>query len=579
MLSKLRLMNFRCFLDHEVDLEGHSVVVGGNNAGKTTISEALRLVSLVTARYRHLVYHEVPGWLVAPRRLRGCSPSIEGLQIRTDTLFHRYGTSPAQISASFPQIATIDIYIGPEFQIHAVITDEGGDVVRTKGQARKQRIPLVDILPQVGPIQRIEQLLDSEYVRRSQSSHLASLHFRNQLYAAPEEKWMGFKAIVEDTWPGLQVRGLRCEGDEKLLSLEVRDRDFVAEIGAMGHGLQMWMQTMWFLARAGDARTVILDEPDVYMHPDLQRRLIRFLRRRFNQTIVTTHSTEIMAEVEPSSIVIVDRRRRRSRRVNSVPSLQALVNRVGSVHNIQLTRLWSARRFLVVEGGDLRLLKVVQDLLYPESEVPFDLIPNMRLPGWGAWSWAVGSKMMLRNAADEAVKVMCVLDRDFHTPSQIETRQKEASERSIWLHIWKRKEVENYFLVPSAITRVVAESVGRRTTPPTQTEVEQVLDAEADTLMVDVFDAISQEFLVEERRGGSRQANRRARDLIREREAEVGKLGIVSGKVMFTRTSDWAQKEFGVAISVMRVAGSLRKEELFDELAEVVRDIEEAGVV
>ena len=275
----------------------------------------------------------------------------EGLQIRTDTLFHRYGTSPACISATFPTIATIDIYIGPEFQIHAVITSASGNVIRTKGQALKQDIPLVGILPQVGPIQRVEQLLDAEYVRRSQSSHLASLHFRNQLYGAPQATWKGFKDIVEDTWPGLQVRSLRCEGEEKLLTLEVRDRDFVAEIGTMGHGLQMWMQTMWFLARTGNATTIILDEPDVYMHPDLQRRLIRFLRRRFHQTIVTTHSTEIMAEVEPSSIVMVDRKKRRSLRISSVPGLQALVDRVGSVHNIQLARLWSARRFLVVEGG------------------------------------------------------------------------------------------------------------------------------------------------------------------------------------------------------------------------------------
>ena len=223
------------------------------------------------------------------------------------------------------------------------------------------------------------------------------------------------------------------------------------------------------------------------------------------------------------------------------------------------------------------MLKVIQDLLYAESEMPFDIIPNMRLPGWGAWSWVVGSKMMLRNAADEAVRVMCVLDGDFHTPDQIAKRQQEADERGVWLHIWKRKEVENYFLVSSSIARVIAESVSRRTAPPTADEVEKVINAEACTLMEDAFDAFSQEFLVEERKGGSRQANRRARELIRAKEAEVGRLGIVSGKEVFARTSDWAQREFGVSISVMRVARALRKEEVFEELLEVVREIEEAG--
>jgi hypothetical protein len=38
-----------------------------------------------------------------------------------------------------------------------------------------------------------------------------------------------------------------------------------ADGSQMGHGLQMWLQTMWFLARVGYAACAILDEPDVYM--------------------------------------------------------------------------------------------------------------------------------------------------------------------------------------------------------------------------------------------------------------------------------------------------------------------------
>ena len=48
-----------------------------------------------------------------------------------------------------------------------------------------------------------------------------------------------------------------------------------------------------------DEPDLVLDEPDVYMHPDLQRRLIRFLLRRDQQVIVATHSIEMMSEVEP----------------------------------------------------------------------------------------------------------------------------------------------------------------------------------------------------------------------------------------------------------------------------------------
>lgn len=576
MLSSLKLTNFRCFTDHNIDLQQHSVIVGSNNAGKTTIAEALRLVSIVTSRYTTLAYHDVPDWLSVPRRYSGCRPSITGLQIRSDTIFHRYGDPPARIVATFPSVATIDIYIGPEAKLYTIIATASGDIVRNKGQARKLNLPTVAILPQVGPLQRSETLLDPDYVRRSQSSYLAPLHFRNQLLAADTSEWEDFKNIVEDTWPGLQIRDLHHNTESNLLTLEVRDRDFVAEVGVMGHGLQMWMQTMWFLARSSRINTIILDEPDVYMHPDLQRRLIRFLRRRFRQTIVTTHSTEIMTEVDHSSIVLVDRRRANSRRVTTLPGLQALVDRVGSVHNIHLTRMWSARRFLIVEGKDLKLLKLIQDVLFHDSETPFDSLPNMQVHGWGGWNWAIGSRMLLKNAADEAIKVMCIFDSDYHTPDQIKKRKLEAVDKGVWLHVWSRKEIENYFLVPKTIARVIADTAGNRTECPTSQEVADRLQHEANALMENVLDAYAQEFIAENRKGGVPQANRRARELIKVKEAhDSGRLGIVSGKDVFARISDWSQSEFGVSVSAVRVARSMHQDEIPRELYDVVREIED----
>ena len=80
----------------------------------------------------------------------------------------------------------------------------------------------------------------------------------------------------------------------------------------MGHGLQMWLQTMWFLVQAKGSQTVILDEPDVYMHPDLQRKLVKTVQRSGQQLLLTTHSVEIMSEVAPENILVIDGARRSS---------------------------------------------------------------------------------------------------------------------------------------------------------------------------------------------------------------------------------------------------------------------------
>ena len=50
MLRSLRLQNFRCFRDHTVTFHPSTVVVGKNNAGKSTIVEALHLIAAVVNR-------------------------------------------------------------------------------------------------------------------------------------------------------------------------------------------------------------------------------------------------------------------------------------------------------------------------------------------------------------------------------------------------------------------------------------------------------------------------------------------------------------------------------------------------
>lgn len=304
--------------------------------------------------------------------------------IRFETLFHQYGDPPAIIDATFASGESITFYLGDEEEVHAVVRDAKGDAIRNKAQALRVTIPRVEILPQIGPLQQVENVLSQDYVKGSTSTHLSSFHFRNQLDVF-SDSFAGFKDIAEATWPGLQIKPPSRVGSptDRSFYMEVRNEAFVGEVGTMGHGLQMWLQTMWFLARAAKAHTVILDEPDVYMHPDLQRRLIRFMRRRFPQVIVATHSVEIMAEVEPDEILIVDRTRHRSRFTPGLPAVQALIDHVGSVHNIHLAKLSHARKCVFVEGNDLKLLSEFQQTLTPDSSDPISALPNMSVGGVG----------------------------------------------------------------------------------------------------------------------------------------------------------------------------------------------------
>src|ERR1700753_2222124 len=97
MLDSLALSNFRGFSNHVVQFRPLSIIVGRNNAGKSTIVEALRLVSIVTSRYRGFNYHAPPDWLDEPKYLFGASPDVRGLELHTQAVFYQYGGPPGLI--------------------------------------------------------------------------------------------------------------------------------------------------------------------------------------------------------------------------------------------------------------------------------------------------------------------------------------------------------------------------------------------------------------------------------------------------------------------------------------------------
>jgi len=577
MITALQLQNFRGFEDHQIPFHPTTtIIVGKNNAGKSTIVEALRLVSLITNRYQRLEFLRLPDWLGRPKRERAISPSLSGIEMDVKSAFHRYGDPPAKITCRFHGGEAITVYVGGEPSIHAVITAPNGDLVTSRGQAASVRLPKVQILPQIAPLEETEDILGEEYIKRHVITSRSSRHFRNQLKVFYEH-FRDFKQLAEATWPGLRVTSL--EGRKSLpgqpVSLLVQDNDFVAEVGWMGHGLQMWLQTMWFLTYSKDADVVILDEPDVYMHADLQRRLIRFVKTKNWQTIVATHSTEILAEVEPEEVLVVDRRRDQSTFAPSLPAVQRLVTRIGSVHNIQLARMWSSRVLLLLEGEDIALLKRIQNCLFPLSEAPLDAVPHIAIGGWGGWPRAVGSSFFLKNAGGEDILTYCLLDSDYHTDEQKAGRYAEARANGVELHIWSRKEIENYLLVPEAIQRAI-ESNGRSSTKsvPSIEDIIGEINRIAESFREEVFDNLCSE-LAMNRALAAGTANKKARERLNEAwKSFEGRLDLIPGKQAVSNLSAWSQRSFGASLSSAKLANSLRSSEVHIELRAVVGAIE-----
>ncbi len=128
MLRSITIKNFRCFANHSITVSfGTNLLVGKNNAGKSTVIEALRVVGLIVEKMSGLRFQQPPGWLSDEGLGWGVSPSLQNMDFSPELIFHRYdSTHPAKITAVFQNNSSVVAYIGPEFQVFGVFYDRKG---------------------------------------------------------------------------------------------------------------------------------------------------------------------------------------------------------------------------------------------------------------------------------------------------------------------------------------------------------------------------------------------------------------------------------------------------------------------
>ena len=124
---------------------------------------------------------------------------------------------------------------------------------------------------------------------------------------------------------------------------------------------------------------------------------------------------------------------------------------------------------------------------------------------------------MLKNSGGQKIRAYCLLDSDYHTRKEIKARLKEAKERGIELHIWSRKEIENYVLVPSAIQTALRSEVGQGAAFPSLPEVLSALEKIAEELKDETTDKIAETLFTKREVKGIQDAIKEARKLVNGR--------------------------------------------------------------
>jgi hypothetical protein len=218
-----------------------------------------------------------------------------------------------------------------------------------------------------------------------------------------------------------------------------------------------------------------------------------------------------------------------------------------------------------VEGDDISMLKRLQNTIFPTSEEPFDAIPNFDIEGWGGWNYAKGSKLLLRDTVDDSIKIYCLFDSDYHTNSQKNKRLDDAKSLGVQCHIWKKKELENYLVIPTAILRIIK---AKKHTIITVADIEKKISEIAKQSEEEIVDNFATEIQSEDKKKAINTCRKEAKTYIDKLENRI------SGKELISQLSKWTHDQFRVNLNPITLAKNIELPELDPELVKVITAIE-----
>ncbi|MEA4902927.1 AAA family ATPase [Desulfitobacterium sp.] len=348
----------------------------------------------------------------------------------------------------------------------------------------------------------------------------------------------------------------------------MEDAKFPAEIGFMGSGIQMWLQIIWFICRSQGSETIILDEPDVYMHPDLQLKLLQLVKSLFKQVIIATHSVEIISNVPPRNIVTIDKQDRQMRYANHLVAVQNIVDDIGSAYNLSLSKLSSAKKCVFVEGEDIKILQQFQDILTPNSISSLDAIPSLPLGGFTRISEAFGASKLFYESTSGQFQCFAILDRDYYTKSYLDEQLNKAKENHLSLHIWEKKEIENYIIKPPVLFRLLKNT--KEDFPNFIQKYEYLID----TFKNNIIDSYTTKFQENDRRLTAGAAASMAREHVNLNWSSLeDKLNIIPGKDLLRATNKWMKENYKINCSMRSIFDVMRSGDIDTEIVEVLNKL------
>jgi len=477
----VEIENFKTFGDKiRVDLGHPAVLIGPNNAGKTSVIQALALWSRGVQ-----AWFEKKGKPQQKDSRERLSAGINRLNIlevpvsETRFLWNRMrvrkGNTPIRM--------TVNVGVehgGIVKDCRMVFTQRDSEIIycrpcdeTLKDDALIQHagaIPFHLLYPMSG-IETVETLVPEGRINVLLGQGQTAQVLRNLCYKVVESdrdsgtrdwvtirKLMGKLFGVELKTPGL---------DEKRGELIVRyrqpDTDADMDVGLAGRGFQQMLLILAYL-HTHKGSVLLIDEPDAHLEVLRQKQVYEMLKdvatANDSQVVVATHSEVILDDAIETSLTLL---------INGTAADLATMQDVrNSLRTFGVEHYYKARvcpRILYVEGStDFDTLKALAERLghrafdalsgrinyyYTRNVVPADTLDNRLDRLGGAYQEDIKRHFNAMKRLVPEFRGLAILDRD-------QRDLPDESVNGLDVLYWRHYEIENYYITPDLILKYVA---------------------------------------------------------------------------------------------------------------------------
>lgn len=582
-LKKIWLKNYKSFKELTVELGGFNVMVGLNNAGKTSLLQSIDLL------YSLLKIHNEGTRLSGADHGKLVPTSILPIAAVKDIFYQGSWRLKgnklvtAVIGAEFSDGSQV------EFSLRYLFAGINSRVSHQSGMDGG-RLAAILARPAVWVPSVVGIVRDEEFRTTARLAGLINTGRQNEvlrnmitvIQRDQPEKYKLLQKILQERFGAKFGKVSFDNSIDEFITAEYADTSGNRhDLYSAGSGFIQVVQLLAFVL-SRDPGVVLLDEPDAHLHSNLQQAVVDLLEEiaaseKF-QVVLATHSKEIINYVDPSRLVLIEKGSNTASPMSDTITPITVLRSLGSVDNVDAYTMVKNRKCLFVEGPtDESILGRFASTMGVKAMVGDDRV--VTIPVHGADKFEHIQQLdVIEGLLGKTVVSIEIRDRDARTD---ESRSSLEASSKRTLRVLTLDCIESYLVNAEILSRVTNQIMGERgkSEDSTPEAIQGFIDAACEEMKDDTLDRISDRHIKDSRQQGPPpptvpQANKIARETLGLAwSSDIDKLKYVYGKGLLAKVCKQVQETYGVNFGNERIAEAFKSEELPEELKGYITEI------